>query len=95
MMALIPTERFYKSNWVEYHRDHCFMIKDSKPNTLLLRGFIIVGLSRYRNVWKEYLAPINALNLGIEGDLVENVLWRAVELPLPLSVKNIVILWNQ
>ena len=27
MMTLIPTERFYKSNWVEYHRNHCFMIK--------------------------------------------------------------------
>ena len=29
---------FYKSNWVEYHRNHCFMIKDSKPNTTFLLG---------------------------------------------------------
>ena len=35
MMALTPTERFNKYNWVEYQRNHCFMIKDSKPNTLL------------------------------------------------------------
>ena len=33
MMALNPTERFYQFIWVEYHRKHCFMIKDSKPNT--------------------------------------------------------------
>ena len=91
-MALIPTERFYKSNWVEYHRNHCFKIKDSKPNTLLLGDSIVAGLSRYPNVWNDYFAQINALNLGIGGDHVENVLWRAIDLPLPPSVKNVVIL---
>ena len=65
MMTLIPTERFYKSNWVEYHRNHCFMIKDSKPNALLLGDSIVAGLSRYLNVWNEYFNQINALNLGI------------------------------
>ena len=46
LMALIPTERFYKSNWVECHCNHCSMIKDLKPNTLLLGDSIITGLSR-------------------------------------------------
>ena len=91
-MALIPTELFNKSNWVEYHRNHCFKIKDSKPNTLLLEESIVAGLSRYLNVWNEYFAHINALNLGIGGDRVEIVLWRAIDLPLPSSVKNFVIL---
>ena len=45
-MAVIPRERFYKSNWVEYYRNHCFMIKDSKPNTPLLEDSIVAGLSR-------------------------------------------------
>ena len=91
-MALTPTERFNKYNWVEYQRNHCFMIKDSKPNTLLLGGSIVTGLSRYPNVWNEYFAPINALNLGIGGDRVENVLWRTIDLSFPSSVKNVVIL---
>ena len=65
MMALIPIERFYKSNWVEYHRNHCSMIKDSKTNTLLLGESIVAGLSRYLNVWNEYFAPINAFNFGV------------------------------
>ena len=91
-MALTPTERFNKSNWIEYHHNHCFMIKNAKPNTLLLGDSIVAGLSRYPNVWNEYFTPINALNLGIGGDRVENVLWRAMDLPLPSSVKNVVIL---
>ena len=53
---------------------------------------IVAGLSRYPNVWNDYFAQINALNLGIGGDRVENVLWQAIDLPLPLSVKNVVIL---
>ena len=67
-------------------------IKDAKPNTLLLGDSIIAGLSRYPNVWNEYFTPIKVLNLGIGIDHVENALWRAIDLPLPSSVKNVVIL---
>ena len=58
MMALIPAERFYKSNWIEYHRNHSSMIKDTKLDTLLLGDSLVAGLSRYPNVWNEYFAPI-------------------------------------
>ena len=69
MLALVQTERFYKSNSVECHRYHSFMIRNSKP--LLPEDPIITGLSRYPNVWNEYLAPINALKLGIGGDHIK------------------------
>ena len=92
MMALIPAEHFYKPNWIEYHRNHSSMIKDTKPDTLLLADSIVARLSRYPNVWNEYFAPINGLNVGNGGDRLENALWRAIDLPLPLPVKNIVIL---
>ena len=59
MMALIPTERFYRSNWIEYRRNHCSIIKDVKPNTLLLGNSIVADISRYANVSNEYFAPIN------------------------------------
>ena len=49
-MALTLTERFNKSNWIEYHRNHCFMIKNAKPYTLLLGDSIKAGLSRYPNI---------------------------------------------
>ena len=91
-MALIPRERFYKSDCVDYHRNHCFMIKDLKSNTIILEDSIVAGLSRYQNVWNEYLALLNALNLGIGGDRVKNALWPAINLPLLPSVQNILIL---
>ena len=68
------------------------MIKDSKTNTLLLEDSIVADLSRYLNVWNEYLAPINALNVSIGGDPIENFLWWAINLLLPSSLENIVIL---
>ena len=74
-MVLIPTERFYKSNWVEYHRNHCFMVKGSKPNTLLLGDSIVAGLSRHPTIWNEYFATINALNLGIGGDSASKIFY--------------------
>ena len=73
-MVLIPTERFNKSNWIEYHCNHCFIIKNAKPNTLLLGDSIVAGLSRYLDIWNEYFAMINLLNLGIRGDRIENFL---------------------
>ena len=50
------------------------MIKDAKPNTLILGDSIVAGLRRYPKVWNGYLAPMSVLNLGIGGDRVENVL---------------------
>ena len=40
----------------------------------------------------EYFTPINALCSGIEEDCIKNVLWQAINLPLPSSVENVVIL---
>ena len=68
------------------------MIKDLKPNTLLLGDSIVAGQSRYPSVWNEYFAPINVLNLGIGGDCIENVLLQTIDLPLQSSVKSVVIL---
>ena len=31
------------------------------------------------------------MNLGTGGDPVENLVWQAISLPLPLSVQNIVV----
>ena len=91
LMALIARGCYNKSSWIECHRNHCLTIKVTNPNTLLSGDSIIAGLARYQTVWKRYFVSLNATNLGIGGDCVENVLWRAVSLPLPSPVQNIAV----
>ena len=52
----------------------------------------VAGLSRYQAVWKKYyFKTYKALNCGIFRDRTQNFLWRAEDLPLPLSVKYLVV----
>ena len=44
---------------------------------------------RYTNIWNN---SNRFINLGISGDCVENVLWRARDIPFLPSLKNVVIL---
>ena len=87
-MALNAQGRFNKSSWIECHHKHFFTMT---PNTLLLGDSIKDGLAQYQILWKKYLVLLNTMNLGIGGDRVENVLWRAINLPLPSSVQNAVV----
>ena len=89
---LSATVRFKKSNWLECHRYHYFLLKIQFTNTSLLGYAIIAGLSRYLKVWQRYFTPLKALNFGIGGDRVENVLWRTKNLLIPPSLKNVVVL---
>ena len=78
-------------SWIECYCNYCLTIKVINPNTFLLGDSIIAGLNQYQFVWKKYFVSLNAMNLGTAGDRVENVLCRAISLPLPLSVQNIVV----
>ena len=53
---------------------------------------IAAKLNRYRSVWTKYLEPLKTLNCGIGEDRVQNVLWRAQNLPVIPSLRNVVIL---
>ena len=74
-MVLSDAVRFEKSNWLECHRYHYLLLKNQFTNNLLLEVSIIVGLSRYLEVWQRYFTPLKALNLGIGRDQAGNVLW--------------------
>ena len=41
------------------------------------------------DIWKNYFR--DALNLGISGDRVENVLWRALDISLPHTTLFVII----
>ena len=64
------------------------MMKVTNRNMLLLGDSIIDGLARYQIVWKKYFVSLNAMNVDFGGDCVENVVWRAINLPLPSSVRK-------
>ena len=91
LMTLNAQLRFGKSSRIEFHRNHCLTIKVTNPNTLLLRDSTIAGLARYQTVLEKYFVSLNTMNLGISGDLVGNVFWQAICLPLPSSVRDIVV----
>ena len=52
---------------------------------------MIVGLSRYPNICRRYIKPLNAINCGIGGDRIQNVLWRNHNLPSSRFFQNAVI----
>ena len=52
----------------------------------------MAGLHRYYKIWNNFFKPIDALNCGIGGDKVQNVLWQVQNLPISSSLKNAVIL---
>ena len=48
----------------------------------------MAGLHRYYKIWNKCFKPIDALNCGIGGDKVQNVLWRVQNLPISSSLKT-------
>ena len=91
-MTTIPSMRFSKTNWLNFHHHHCSSLITSHFNTIIIRDSIAAGLNRYGSVCKKYLEPLKTLNCGIGGDRVQNVLWRAQNLPVISGFKNVIIL---
>ena len=89
--AKIPSARRNKISWFENHQKHIYLTKRIQPTTLLIGDLIVVGLTRYQNIWKKYFNFPKTVNCGIPGDKNQHVLWRAKNLFIPPSVKFIVI----
>ena len=91
-MKATPQTRFSKKNWLNFHHNHCSKLAKYTFETILIGDSIVAGLSRYQNVWDKFLKSLKDLNCGIGGDRIEHVLWRALNLPIFSSLKNIVVL---
>ena len=91
-MSITPLSRSYNTNWLNLHNKHCNDISNSNYSTLLIGDSLIVGLSCYPYIWKRYFKPVNAINCGIDGDRIQNALWRSHNLPSSSSFQNAVIL---
>ena len=91
-MTTIPSTRFSNINWLNFHYDHCSKLAKNAFETTLVGDSIVAGLSRYQNVRDKFLKPLKALNCGVGGDRIQHVLWRALNLPVSLNLKNVVVL---
>ena len=91
-MILSPSPRFYNLNWRLKHEQQYNACECKLPEVLLLGDSIISGLERYQSVHDLYFNKINTVNCGIGGDRLQNVLWRAENLPLPPSLSDVVLL---
>ena len=88
----IPLARPLKAKWFQMHRKHCFALNSKNFKSILIGDSLMPGLNRYYKIRNNFFKPIDALNCGIGGDKVQNVLWRVQNLPISSSLKNAVIL---
>ena len=91
-MTTTPSTRFSKMNWLNFHYDHCSNLAKNTFETILIGDSIVAGLSRYQNVRDKFLKPLKALNCGVGGDKIQHILWCALNLPVSLNLKNVVVL---
>ena len=86
-----PTGRFYKNGWLEKHNRHVALLKaKSNTSTVVIGDSIAASLIRYKNIWDKNFNR-DTVNCGIGGNKTQNVLWRSKNIPLPQSLKYVVI----
>ena len=93
-MTTIPSTRFLKMNWRNFHYNHCSKLAKNTFETILIGDSIVAWLTRYENVWEKFLKLLKALNCGIGGDRIQHVLWPVLNLLVTSSLKNIVVLFG-
>ena len=87
IMTTIPLALPLKAKWFQIHREHCFLLNSKSFKFILIRDSLMDGLHRYCKIWNNFFKPIDALNCGIGGDKVQNVLWRVQNLLISSSLK--------
>ena len=92
IMTAAPSARFSKMNWLKFHQNRYSTLAKNTFDIILIGELIVVGLSWCQNVWDKFLKPLKSLNCDVEGDRIQNVLWRALNLPVFSNLKNVVAL---
>ena len=92
VIMTIPLARPLKAKWFQMHRKHCFLLNSKSFKSILIGDSLMAGLHRYCKIWNNFFEPIDALNIGIRGDKMQNVLWQVQNLLISSSLKNVVIL---
>jgi lysophospholipase L1-like esterase len=73
--AIVPAPR--DANWMKRHDSFNERVKQGNVDLIFIGDSITQGWEGIgKNVWAEYYAKRNAVNLGIGGDRTQHVLWR-------------------
>ena len=91
-MTTIPLARPLKTKWLQMHCKHCFLLNSNSFKSILIGDSLMAGLYCYCKILNNFFKPIDALNCGIGGDKVQNVLWQVQNLPISSALKNAFIL---
>ena len=86
-IATTPTPRDCRIGWHDKHQDHEKLANTSKADIVIFGDSIAYGLTRYSNIWHKNFPKQSALNFGIPGDHIENILWRVQNIKLPANIK--------
>ena len=74
-----------------HDKNQATLIKSSKSASAVLLGdSIVAAFLRYPNIWYKFFDE-NTRNCGFGGDKIQNVSWRAENIPLPQSLEYVVI----
>jgi len=73
--AVVPAPR--EGNWMKRHESFNERVKQGNADLIFIGDSITQGWEGAgKNVWAEFYAKRNAVNLGIGGDRTQHVLWR-------------------
>ncbi|PSN31057.1 Platelet-activating factor acetylhydrolase IB subunit beta [Blattella germanica] len=61
--------------WMSMHKRFLIETNEKEPDVLFIGDSLIQRLV-HTEMWNKCFAPMHALNFGIGGDQVQNVLWR-------------------
>ena len=87
----LESKKRCKSGWIETHYHQEELLRKSYTSVVVIGDSIVAGLRRYPTVWRNSFLRYRTINLGIEGDQLENILWRINDIVLPRSVRSVVI----
>src|SRR5262245_2881689 len=73
--AIVPAPR--EGGWTKRHESFNERVKQGNADLIFIGDSITQGWENAgKNVWAEFYAKRNAVNLGIGGDRTQHVLWR-------------------
>ena len=75
--AVIPTDRANVEWWMPRHEEVLKRIAQGNVDLIIVGDSITHGWEKAgKEVWEQYYAPRNAVNMGFGGDRTQSVLWR-------------------